>query len=379
MWVVPRELQHGLQQSHPLTSSTSPDSASSPASAGSTSALTWRSTVGYAFWVTWSANPSASAASSTYVEESETHGDRVTALRVRHGWTLWRRRRWHQHLFSLMGFSDATSVRTAVEWMCCTAGIPAQTSPQQAAERVLTAVRGDWPESSFDRLRKSSPASSSLRTSEGMSAGAWTLFSMSYDDWAIALGRDCLARRKSAQRRDESGCSFLAWPTTDSSVANDAGDPQATEARRAKLKAKHVNGNGAGATLANQTRLWSTITVADATGGRTCRGQGRQDELMINGEAQSFRCMRRHQTTPAGPSCCDDDPTSHQLYRYLLVIWTQGLRRVLKLNPRFAEWLMGWPIDWTGSGPSETEWSRYRQRMRSSLSQLMNSGDSDPC
>jgi hypothetical protein len=41
-----------------------------------------------------------------------------------------------------------------------------------------------------------------------------------------------------------------------------------------------------------------------------------------------------------------------------------------KLNPQFVEWLMGWPIGWTGSGPAATAWCLWRQRMRFALSQL---------
>lgn len=36
-----------------------------------------------------------------------------------------------------------------------------------------------------------------------------------------------------------------------------------------------------------------------------------------------------------------------------------------RLNPLFVEWLMGWPTEWTGSGPSATEFTRYKLRWRS--------------
>ena len=37
-----------------------------------------------------------------------------------------------------------------------------------------------------------------------------------------------------------------------------------------------------------------------------------------------------------------------------------------RLNPQFVSWLMGWPpLDETGSGFSETEWSRYRLLLQS--------------
>jgi hypothetical protein len=43
-----------------------------------------------------------------------------------------------------------------------------------------------------------------------------------------------------------------------------------------------------------------------------------------------------------------------------------------RLNPLFVCWLMGWPrIAPIGSGFSATEWSHFRQRMRSALSGLL--------
>jgi len=40
-------------------------------------------------------------------------------------------------------------------------------------------------------------------------------------------------------------------------------------------------------------------------------------------------------------------------------------RNSLRLNPLFAEWLMGWPIGWTGLRPLET--ASYRSKLRPHL------------
>ncbi|MEM6493321.1 MAG: hypothetical protein AAF650_02980 [Pseudomonadota bacterium] len=51
-----------------------------------------------------------------------------------------------------------------------------------------------------------------------------------------------------------------------------------------------------------------------------------------------------------------------------------GLRRAVKrikrpsLNPRFVEWLMGWPDGWTDLEQPETELSPWLERMRGALS-----------
>jgi len=43
-----------------------------------------------------------------------------------------------------------------------------------------------------------------------------------------------------------------------------------------------------------------------------------------------------------------------------------------RLNPLFVEWLMGWPIGWTGSAPVETASSHWWQAMRGELSRLVS-------
>lgn len=91
------------------------------------------------------------------------------------------------------------------------------------------------------------------------------------------------------------------WPTPSASLTNDGESPESFMARANKLKKKGVNGNGAGVPL----------TVA-------CRQMpGLQDPKQTGAQSQS----------------------------------TSGLR----LNPRFVEWLMGFPIGWTDCAPLETQ------------------------
>ncbi len=48
-------------------------------------------------------------------------------------------------------------------------------------------------------------------------------------------------------------------------------------------------------------------------------------------------------------------------------------RTTRRLNPRFVEWLMGWPLGWSeiGCALPATEWSRWRRAMHSSLCALL--------
>lgn len=49
---------------------------------------------------------------------------------------------------------------------------------------------------------------------------------------------------------------------------------------------------------------------------------------------------------------------------------TDGTESQPVLNPRFVEWLMGWPIGWTDSAFAATAWFHWSQRMRFALWQL---------
>ncbi len=48
-----------------------------------------------------------------------------------------------------------------------------------------------------------------------------------------------------------------------------------------------------------------------------------------------------------------------------------------RLNPRFVEWLMGWPVGWTDCASPVTGLSLWKSRMRSSLWRLLKQWDSD--
>jgi hypothetical protein len=110
------------------------------------------------------------------------------------------------------------------------------------------------------------------------------------------------------------------WPTPNAGPQNDSDTtwPQ----RREELKEKWGN-NGFGLTLGMAATNWpdsrsSPQAQATTTDGHTC-----------------------------SPSC-------------------------RRLNPRFVEWMMGWPDGWSliDSPCSATEWLHWRQRMRTALSLL---------
>ncbi|OHV81639.1 hypothetical protein LCM4573_21390 [Rhizobium sp. LCM 4573] len=100
--------------------------------------------------------------------------------------------------------------------------------------------------------------------------------------------------------------------------------------------------------------MWSTPSVADVQGGRKSRSGDRDNELLMNGQADQL-CSHLDLTTST--------------------VGEAHSRPRRSLNPLFVEWLMGWPpgwtlAAWTDFACSETELSHFKQRMRSALLQL---------
>lgn len=110
--------------------------------------------------------------------------------------------------------------------------------------------------------------------------------------------------------------------------------------------------------LAFEASEWQTPGAMD--GGSVRRGGDRGDELLLSGQASTF---------PRGSSLPDHPPSSSGESRC-------NTTRVL--NPRFVEWLMGFPPGFTalcldGSTGSEgwaTRWSLYMERSRCACSRL---------
>ena len=203
----------------------------------------------------------------------------------------------------------------------------------------------------------------------------------------------------------ESGSS--SWPTPDAQLMNDGADPEKHRARQERLKALHHNGNGAGTPLGMAVLNWPTPRRED--GGSLWRtpnateadhGGDRKDEMGLDQQGRNWATPRTsdhkgsgpegsksHQhmldrdylcaqiqsfhpslpapATPAGPPSSESGPTSRQLWASPRADQgashkaTPGGQSVAtqaeecypqekrRLNPRFVEWLMGFPISWT--------------------------------
>lgn len=132
-------------------------------------------------------------------------------------------------------------------------------------------------------------------------------------------------------------------PTPDASNANDGEGLETWLARRERVKAKGINGNGMGMPLAIAAlTLLPTPQVADATGGHATRSGARSDELLLPGVAREVHdngtdwgkyteAVRRWEflTRPApAPTRPDGKNGRH------------------RLSPLLPEWMMGYPAGW---------------------------------
>lgn len=86
------------------------------------------------------------------------------------------------------------------------------------------------------------------------------------------LRSDCGLRLKRAQASFGRGSS--RWPSPDAQLFNDGEDPSNFQARVQRLKARGINGNGAGDTLAQAAMQWPTPAARDY---RTPNSQDSQD------------------------------------------------------------------------------------------------------
>jgi DNA (cytosine-5)-methyltransferase 1 len=154
---------------------------------------------------------------------------------------------------------------------------------------------------------------------------------------------------------------------------NDGQDVEKYQSRRRRLQEKHRNGNGAGLVLSMASAMWQTPTVLDS-GGRDYvypSGDKTKPFSTLVGQAQGTKFEAAMWATPtvqdsantAGPSRFDR--SSHPLNVQAVSLGplvpatpsagapTSPTTR--RLNPRFVEALMGWPIGFSDCDSSETE------------------------
>jgi hypothetical protein len=237
----------------------------------------------------------------------------------------WQRNKWLPHLFGLT-YEPSMRERGVESWISSLAATRASRSalPASSVEPTIPATSGPTCEESWQML---SPSGASSRTSALICDSEDTKSPESYKAWATALRAFCLQRRKSARLTAASGCSSLrAWQTP--AVFQGKYRRQVGQTERAEellpAQAETATGSAVGR-LPGQTALgiyareWPTPRTI--TGG--AESAERKQEL---GRTNGLLGRQAPRMPMDGDESSPGVPTSPR-----------------RLNPRFVEWLMGWP------------------------------------
>jgi hypothetical protein len=145
-------------------------------------------------------------------------------------------------------------------------------------------------------------------------------------------------------------------------VVNDGESPETWHARAAKLKEKHINGNGAGLPLTVATAQWPTPASRDAKGPNSeqhclVTGGGRKHMDQLSNFVTHSPSLPQALPTADGPESLPNTPNSPR-----------------HLNPLFGAWLMGWPSTWVIAEPHASSASAtvlWRSKLQQHLSSLL--------
>jgi len=353
-------------------------------------------------------------------------------LRLR-SWRGWKTRPWIA-LLSGITLQTSTADRGAAWWISSMAAIRANRSalPDSSAAIKTHAISGHTSRASSE---KSNPASVSSRMSAGIYDWDSNKSTMTFDQWAITLRRDCLRRKKLV--RPTSANDSSSWLTP---RAQESGEKQETFLKRMGDRTEKCSSS-----LMAQTALWPTATATDARikYARSPDNMIRKDhrnvlrtpglaetvlqpedfpyskeDLDLAKQGKPYRTARVHWPTPRAqePGSTSSDhglslneaskmwatPTARDWKDGTLKetsVPTNGLlsRQAPRtdlggsassntprtLNPLFVEALMGWPIGWTDCASAVTVLSHWSRLMRSALlrlTQISKSKESEqPC
>ena len=271
-------------------------------------------------------------------------------------WRGWKTRPWIKHLSGIT--LKPSTVSLGVErWISSLPDTPASHSRSRGKGKAKK-TQGTSGRVSQESSGKSNPSGSSLRMSQGMFNWDLPMSSVTLTKWGSVYNGVVSAREPLVRVTKEKG--YSSWPTPAvGAIRQENYSAENILTARKRGQQIHITGfvknwatphthNTKGHTtretkdLCREVENWSTPMASDD--GAKVTPNSHQAGLI--GEAYRFG-RPDHQMPKGGEKSSNQTP---------------------RLNPLFVEWLMGWPIGWTGSDFAETEWSRWWQQWRSWLS-----------
>lgn len=316
----------------------------------------------------WGASTSGLDSLCRRLEPSVTLSGRPTAAK---SWLrAWKTKPWMMRLSGRI-LPHSTAIGGMASWTGSLAAchVSRTASPENVLGQAMNATYGPRLLASLAKLN---PHSCFWKTSQvqpdifaGELGANWT-------EWVTGLRQDCSQRQKSA--RAISGSGFSCWPTA--RVTTDGGSPN-----RAALEGRSKKKNQC--LLEDTVAMWPTANWHDGRrpGSDATSTQGwnlkREAEMWPTPGANDHKG-----TVKLGQRRGQLDNAAEQKYRFSrldLQTSTPGVKSsksTRRLNPRFVELLMGWPIGWSACEPVGME--LWRCKLHGHLSALLRHyGDSE--
>ncbi len=248
---------------------------------------------------------------------------RSKPLRARSWQNAWKKKDWIKHLFGRI-LKPLMASRGVELWIASLADIPV--SHLVLLEKSLAIKIQDISgQISKDLFKKSSRQSASLKMFPTIYELDLKKSQMTYDNWVIKLRQACLQRQKLVLLIKEKDSS--SWPVA-------------------------------------VMRIWPTVRTSSSNGTSS-------KEVKAGNPKQRLEVMIVNWATPTARDWKDNASANIQtnslLGRQDPQIMKDGTQSQITLNPRFTEWLMGWPVGWTEFELAETEWCLWLRRMRGEL------------
>jgi len=211
-----------------------------------------------------------------------------------------------------------------------------------------------------------SPGAAAYSTESGRHSG--TTLTDAARLWPTATAHERTHSPRAVDHGQQLANVAAKWPTPSASVAQDGEGSATWLARRETLKAKGINGNGAGMPLTIASVLWATPRTTSAKGARPDRLEG--PDIQTEAARWAAPCARDYRTPNRDPQQ-HADQLANQVAHGPLAQQTPpdgaSGSSVAVLHPSFVEALMGLPPSWTVPivcDASAMRWFLFRQRSR---------------